>query len=192
VNSYNGELGFNGGATGGNMVAPNTGLNGKGTSVNVILSNRFDVSDTVYVEPLAGLTWGRYSFDDVYFNPAFASSGVSGRMALAPIESWLARIGANLGGTFAVDDNLYIAPFVHGSVWHEFAGNSTATAYVSASNQSFAFPVTTDRVNTFGQVGLGVQFKVLNLDLLGFVRGDVRFGDSINGKAINIGVRKQF
>jgi hypothetical protein len=81
---------------------------------------------------------------------------------------------------------------VHGSVWHEFAGNTSSTAYVGFNASNFVFPLTTERVNTFGQVGLGMQFKVLNLDLLGFVRGDVRFGDAINGKAINIGMRKQF
>jgi len=35
-------------------------------------------------------------------------------------------------------------------------------------------------------------FKILSMDLLGFVRGDLRFGDNLNGKAINIGIKKQF
>lgn len=30
------------------------------------------------------------------------------------------------------------------------------------------------------------------MDLLGFVRGDLRFGNNLTGKAINIGIRKQF
>jgi len=190
VNSYNGDLGFGGGY----LVAPNTSLTGKGTSVNVNVSNRFDLSDTVYVEPLAGFTWGRYSFDDVYFNPNLSTpaSSVQGRMAFAPIESYLGRVGANLGGTFLVSDNLAIAPFVHTSVWREFGSAAATTAFVSTGANSFAFPGSVDRVGTFGQVGVGFQFKVLNLDLLGFARGDMRFGDSLNGKAINIGLRKQF
>jgi len=45
---------------------------------------------------------------------------------------------------------------------------------------------------TFGQVGAAVQFKVLDIDLLGFVRGDLLFGNSITGAGLNIGLRKQF
>jgi outer membrane autotransporter protein len=188
VTSYNGDLTV----AGGYMVAPNTKLTGQGTSVNAIVSNRFDINDTIYVEPLAGLTWGRYTFDDVYFNPALGASGTSGRISLAPIESWLGRVGANFGGTFLISDNIAVAPFVHTSIWHEFAGNTSSTAYVGFNNLNFAFPLATERVNTFGQVGLGAQFKILSMDLMGFVRGDMRFGDNLNGKALNIGIRKQF
>src|SRR4029079_9341859 len=131
VNAYNGDLNVATANSNGFIVAPNTPLTGTGTSVNAILSNRFDLHDTVYVEPMAGLTWGRYTFNDVNFNSALAAAGVSGRLSLAPVDSWLAKVGANFGGTFLVSDNLAIVPFVHTSVWHEFAPPTTATAFVS-------------------------------------------------------------
>jgi hypothetical protein len=77
-------------------------------------------------------------------------------------------------------------------VWREFGSNVTASALVNIGGSSFNFPVSIDRVGTFGQVGIGAQFKILDMDLLGFVRGDMRFGYNLNGKAINIGIKKQF
>ena len=174
------------------VVAPNSLLTGTGISVNVDLSNRFDLSDHVYVEPLLGLTYGNYSFNNLYFNQALSSTGTSGLMSFQPIESWLGRIGANLGGTFMASDNIALAPFVHASVWREFVGNDIVNAYVNNSGSSFNFAVNSDRVGTFGQIGAGVQFKLLDFGLLGFIRGDLRFGNALNGQAVNIGFRKQF
>src|SRR6185436_12706804 len=186
VNSFNGDLASSTG-TGGFLVAPNTPIAGRGISVNAVVSNRFDLNDTIFVEPLAGLTYGKYSFNDVFFNPQLGINNgqgtmVNGRMAIAPVESWLARLGANFGGTFLVSDNLAVAPFVHASVWREFGAQVQATAFAQVGTQSFTFPVNVDRVGTFGQIGVGAQFKVLSMDLLGFVRGDMRFGDNLNGK----------
>jgi hypothetical protein len=63
---------------------------------------------------------------------------------------------------------------------------------VSGGTSSVNFGITSDRIGTFGQVGAGVQFKVLDIDLLGFVRGDLLFGNNITGAVLNIGLRKQF
>jgi hypothetical protein len=68
------------------------------------------------------------------------------------------------------------------------AASSSAVGGVASVN----FGITSDRVGTFGQVGAAVQFKVLDIDLLGFVRGDLLFGNSITGAGLNIGLRKQF
>jgi outer membrane autotransporter protein len=89
-------------------------------------------------------------------------------------------------------DNIALAPFVHASVWREFAGDNIVNAYVNNSGSSFNFAVNSDRVGTFGQIGAGVQFKLLDFGLLGFIRGDLRFGNALNGQAVNIGFRKQF
>jgi outer membrane autotransporter protein len=141
---------------------------------------------------VVGLTYGSYSFDNVYFNTALNSVGTSGQIGFDTINSWLGRAGANFGGTFLASDNLALAPFVHGSVWHEFVGPSTASSTVFNGGSAFNFGVSTERVGTFGQVGVGLQFKVLDLDFLGFVRGDIRFGSNIQGQALNIGFKKQF
>ena len=53
--------------------------------------------------------------------------------------------------------------------------------------------IATDRVGTYGQASAGVTFIPVNLpSLTGFVRGDVRFGEKINGWAVNAGLRYQF
>jgi hypothetical protein len=187
---YNGTMSSFTNATNTFLVSPNTPLTGTGWSLNANISNRFNVKDWLYVEPLVSLSWGTYHFDNMPFNPALGlgSSGIK----FDPIEILLGRVGANVGATFTATDNLALAPFVHGSVWHDFAKPATASALVSGGAASVNFGITSDRIGTFGQVGAGVQFKVLDIDLLGFVRGDLLFGNNITGAALNIGLRKQF
>ncbi len=54
------------------------------------------------------------------------------------------------------------------------------------------FASQTERVGTFGQVGGGLQLRLLDSPWSGFVRGDYRFGDKIDGFALNAGVRGNF
>ena len=105
-------------------------------------------------------------------------------------DSTLGRLGVNFGAAFQAGERLILAPFGTLSVWREFGRPSTAHVFINSAGQTF--DVATQRVGTFGQAGVGVQFKVLNSPLLGFVRGDVRFGQRIEGKALNAGVRLQF
>jgi len=166
-----------------NFVNPNTSLKGLGLSVNANMSYRVPVFETWYVEPLIGVSKGRYTFSNVQL-----ASAPNDQMAFNPTSSWLGRAGVNVGTNFVVSDKLVLAPFVHASVWREFAGDSKAQAQVAG----LSFDVATQRVGTFGQVGAGLQFKVLDTALLGFVRGDVRFGEKANGKAVNVGLKMQF
>ena len=53
-------------------------------------------------------------------------------------------------------------------------------------------PILTDRVGTFGQVGVGSSFQILDTPILGYVRSDFRFGDRLEGYALNGGIRYQF
>jgi hypothetical protein len=48
------------------------------------------------------------------------------------------------------------------------------------------------RIGTFGQLGLGVSGQVVQTGLLGFVRGDWRFGQNLSGYAVVGGLRYQF
>jgi outer membrane autotransporter protein len=73
-------------------------------------------------------------------------------------------------------------------VWHEFAGDTSGTFSFTGNTKAF----TTDRVGTFGQIGLGVTAQSLNTGLLGFVRADYRIGEKTTGYSINAGVRYQF
>jgi hypothetical protein len=187
---YSGNiLSFNSDA-GGFLVSPRTSLTGTGWSVNANVANRFFLQDWLYAEPLLGLNWGTYQFNPVAFSTGIG--GTSSSINFAPIEIFLGRVGTNLGAAVELSDNVTLAPFIHGSIWHDFANPSTATAQVSGSGATVNFGVTADRIGTFGQVGAGINFKVHNVDLVGFARGDLLFGNTITGASFNIGLRKQF
>ncbi len=105
-----------------------------------------------------------------------------GALQFSDIDSILGRLGVRAGTTFVAGDTLALQPFVTGSIWNEFAGNALSrflpTSTVQGSTDFFV-PIQTTRVGTFGQVGVGVTGQLLGTDLLGFVRGDVRFGDRL-------------
>jgi hypothetical protein len=52
--------------------------------------------------------------------------------------------------------------------------------------------MTSTRVGTFGQVGAGVAAQIIGTDLVGFLRGDYRFGGNITGGTLNGGIRYTF
>ncbi|GJD45617.1 hypothetical protein AFCDBAGC_3491 [Methylobacterium cerastii] len=117
-----------------------------------------------------------------------------GALSFQPIDSILGRFGVRAGTTFVAGETLAVQPFVTLSVWNEFAGNAASrfTAASIATDASNFVPILTNRVGTFGQVGLGITGQILGTDLLGYVRGDLRFGDRIDGYSINGGVRYPF
>ena len=67
-------------------------------------------------------------------------------------------------------------------------GLSSSTATLSGA----AIPVTTTRVGTFYQASAGISGQVLNTGLLGFVRGDARFGENLSGWSLLAGGRYTF
>ncbi len=158
-------------------------VTGDGISVNANMSYRVNLFESWYVEPTIGVSKGRYTFGNLPL-----ATGTGDQATFAAINSILGRAGANIGTSFVVQDKLILAPFIHGSVWHEFASDAKA----QASTVGLAFNATTERVGTFGQVGGGLQFKIVDSNFLGFVRGDYRFGDKVHGKAFNAGLKLQF
>jgi hypothetical protein len=119
---------------------------------------------------------------------------IGGTLQFRDIDSILGRFGLRFGTAFQATENLAVQPFVTGSVWHEFAGNTVSrfvSANIAADPNAFV-PIVTDRVGTFGQVGVGISAQVLDTPLLGYVRSDFRFGDKLEGYAVNGGIRYQF
>ncbi|WP_342363960.1 autotransporter outer membrane beta-barrel domain-containing protein [Terrarubrum flagellatum] len=158
-------------------------LTGDGLSLNANMSYRLSLFESWYVEPSIGVSKGRYTFGNLPL-----ATGTGDQATFAAINSILGRAGANIGTSFVVQDKLILAPFIHGSVWHEFASDTKATVQTIGTT----FDVTSERVGTFGQVGGGLQFKIVDTNFLGFVRGDYRFGDKVHGKAFNAGLKLQF
>ena len=74
-------------------------------------------------------------------------------------------------------------------VLHEFE-TSAGGSFTSVGGTPFQ--LTTDRVGTFYQVSAGLAASAMTNGLLGFVRGDYRFGDKLNGAAVVAGMRYTF
>lgn len=176
-------------SSGVNFVPRGTILSGAGTSVNLQASYRMMLTDRVFIEPQAGYSYGMSSFGVVgMFNGAGGAQ--VGAIDFSDAKTSLGRVGLLAGTTVQLTDTLYVAPFVHAIVWREFADPTTATTTLVPSGQKFV--ATTERVGTFGQIGGGMQFRLLESPFSGFVRGDVRFGEKIDGLAFNVGMRGNF
>ncbi|MCK2055256.1 hypothetical protein [Methylobacterium sp. 37f] len=118
-----------------------------------------------------------------------------GTLAIDSIDSILGRVGFRVGTTLTAGDTFALQPFVTASLWNEFAGNA-ASRFIASSAGTFdpnaTVPILTNRVGMFGQVGVGVSGALLGTDLIGYVRGDVRFGERLDGYSLNGGVRYPF
>lgn len=166
------------------FVNRNTKLSGSGLNYNAQAQYRFNF-ERFYIEPLVGISRGTTRFGALAL-----ATGASDNLLFNDSNSVLGRVGVNVGTAMQVTEKLILVPFAHVSVWKEFEKSTKARAVFGSVGQSF--DVQTDRVGEFGQVGLGVQFRLLDSPWLGFIRGDVRFGDKTDGKALNAGVRAQF
>ena len=63
---------------------------------------------------------------------------------------------------------------------------------VPAGFPNLTSTLTTSRVGTYGQFGLGVAGQVIDTGWLGYARVDYRTGENIEGVSGNIGLRYQF
>jgi hypothetical protein len=138
------------------------------------------------VEPSIGLSYTQSEFDNIVVNG-------NSLLQFDQVKSLLGRASLRLADTLKPMDRLVLQPFVVGTVWHEFAGDSTGR-YVNdfAATTAAVVPVAVDRVGTFGQVGVGISGQLIDTGFLGFVRGDVRFGEKINGFGVVGGARYTF
>jgi hypothetical protein len=163
-----------------------TNLAGKAFAINASAGYRFDLPGSWFIEPSGAFMYSRLRVDSL---PLGLGGGTTAYLVFNSFQSAIGRVGLRAGTTYVLDSfQLALQPFVTASVWREFAGNTntnftTGTAIV---------PLSVTRVGTFGQVGIGVSGQVLKTGLIGFIRGDYRFGDHINGYALVGGLRYQF
>jgi opacity protein-like surface antigen len=171
-------------------------------SVSAGAGYNFGLQDGWFVEPSAGVIWAQTQVDP------FALGGpvpvpVSGTLAIHDIESLIGRATLRFGRTFMSGDMTW-TPFGSASVFHEFAPDVTST-FQTCVNCSFigtspfnATPATmtvttnTTRVGTFGQFSAGLAGQLTNSGWVGFVRGDYRIGQNLEGWTANAGLRYNF
>ncbi|PNG26734.1 autotransporter domain-containing protein [Methylocella silvestris] len=163
-------------------------LNGTAVAANASAGYRVDLPSAWFIEPSVAFMYSNLHMDSLRVG-LDASGTSSGTLDFNPFESALGRAGARVGTTYVFEQaELALQPFVTGSVWREFAGDSYTTFSAGASS----VPLSVTRIGTFGQVGVGVSGQVLKTGLLGFLRGDYRFGGNIEGYAVVAGMRYQF
>ncbi len=172
-------------STGFIFVNPHQRLKGDGLSFNGALSYRIAIGERFHIEPQVGLSKGRTSFGLLPF-----ATGRQDFLRIDPMASLMGRIGLDAGASFALADRITVAPFVSGSLWHEFARPIRTQSSIGSPAQ--AFVAETDRTGTFGQLGAGLKLSHGDGALAGFVRGDLRFGEKTSGQALNAGIRLTF
>ncbi|HLK81830.1 MAG TPA: autotransporter outer membrane beta-barrel domain-containing protein, partial [Xanthobacteraceae bacterium] len=164
-------------------------LKGHGDSFSGSAGYHFDLVNNWFVEPAAGFGLTQTQFDTLATNLGQQAQGIApGTISFDSIFSMLVHGGARVGTSFIVADTLALQPFGTLSVWRELGGQSNATF----ADGGVSDPLTLSRVGTFYQAGIGLSAQLLNTGLIGFARGDFRWGDNLNGAAVVGGLRYTF
>ena len=168
----------------------NTDLKGHSTSVASAVGYHFDLVDHWFVEPAAGFGLTQTQFNTLQTNLNQTAQGIApGTISFDSMLSMLVHAGARVGTTTIVADKLALQPFGTLSVWRELGGELSSTF---AQAGGVADAIALDRVGTFYQAGIGVTAQLLDTGFVGFARGDVRWGDRLDGMSIIGGVRYTF
>ena len=166
-------------------------------SVSAGAGYNFGLQDGWFVEPSAGVIWSQTQVD------RFAVGGpvpvpVSGTLAINDIESLIGRATLRFGRTFTSGDMTW-TPFGSASVFREFAPSVASTFQTCAQCGfigQFEAPLTlttnTTRIGWFGQFSAGLAGQLTDTSWVGFVRGDYRIGQNIEGWTANAGLRYNF
>jgi len=171
------------------------GAQGIGISANV--GYNFDAGNGWSIEPSAGFVYSNTSVDR-YVDPG-SGPGIQTTVDTNNIESALGRLSLRVAKSVETS-NVIWQPFVTGSVIHEFAGNvvSNITTFSNMYKDPYGIPIplndttTTSRVGTYGQYSVGLAAQFVNTGLVGYVRGDYRNGENIEGWGANAGLRYSF
>ena len=180
----------------------NQQLDARGISGTLNLGYNHQLGNGWFIEPSAGIIVSRVDVDPfnvsgtlvLAANPGFAPPGT---LQINRIDSTLGRLSVRTGTTIVTDKVIW-QPFATASVYHEFENDSSAIyAGAPAGTTTLGIPsinaaFTTDRVGTYGQFGVGVAGQLVGTGWLGYVRGDYRTGDRIEGWSLNGGLRYQF
>jgi outer membrane autotransporter protein len=165
----------------------------RGISMNGNVAYNQKLSNYWFVEPSAGIVWSKTHVDPSNVPaPGFAPLWA---LTVNDIESTLGRLSVRVGTTL-MSGNVVWQPFVSASVIHEFQGGATSSLSINSAAMGLSLPnlssTVTSSFGTFGQLGVGVAAKVASTGWLGYLRGDYRHGDYIEGWSVNGGLRYQF
>ena len=163
--------------------------NARGISIAGSIGYNIQLTDNWFVEPSAGVIWSRTEIDPVNGAPLIGGVNVPGVVNVDDVRTTLGHAGLRVGRSF-VTGNLALQPFAAASIWHEFEGDATANA--ATVPPTFTLTQSTTRVGTYGQYALGLAGTIPNTGWVGYIRGDYRNGENIDGWSVNGGIRYQF
>lgn len=190
----------------------NQRLDARSTSITGNVGYQIPMSDGWFIEPSAGAVYSEVKVDRLQIGGAYFLAGNPNGYA-APLsvkirdfDSLLGRASLRFGKNIQLEQYA-LQPFVTASVINEFGG--TVRTDISTDFASFGAlfgpggaaalaPYDTQgtlrsaRIGTYGQFSAGVAGQVLNTGWLGYVRGDYRTGDRVEGWGISGGLRYQF
>jgi opacity protein-like surface antigen len=156
-----------------------------------------------FIEPSAGIIWSRMRVDPLNvpgtgvvgmpIGPGFVPPWV---LTVNDIDSTLGRLSARVGTT-VTSGSIVWQPFASAGVFHEFQGGVTSSltsnfSAISVSLPTLSSTVSTAGLGTYGQFGLGIAAQNTGSGWVGYLRGDYRTGDNIEGWSVNGGLRYQF
>jgi outer membrane autotransporter protein len=161
----------------------------------------FQLDNNYFIQPSVGVVYSRVNLDSLYTDPMVLGTtqiiAYPAKITLGDIETLPARVGVMIGKSSIDLVGVSVSPFVTASVWHEFAGNTTASAtWVPEIGSKFgtpgSFSSTTTRIGTFGQYSFGANLSIPGTGWLGYARVDYRNGQNIEALTVNGGLRYQF
>jgi len=181
-------------------------FNARGISLTGNVAYNQNLGNHWFIEPSAGIIWSRTRVDALNV-PGTGIGGTPVGPGFVPpwlltvndIDSVLGRFSVRAGTNITSGDVVW-QPFASASVFHEFRGGVTSSlsSNFSALGPAFAglpslsSTVTTGGLGTYGQFGLGIAAQLVDTSWIGYLRGDYRTGDNIEGWSVNGGVRYQF
>ena len=165
-------------ATNGLAGLNNAGFNGATNNFNSFTGYHADLDNNWFLEPSVGISLTRTTLDGSHHHRRHhgVRHGEEHARPRAPLRG---------GTSINVQDKFALQPFAQLSVWHEFQDQASSTVTLAGT----PIPLTVTRVGTFYQGSGGVTFQVLGTGFLGFMKGDVRWGENLSGWTAQGGAR---
>ena len=170
-------------------------FSGRGITLTGSVGQRFELGSGWFIEPSVGVIWSRVSVDVLPIpggpSPLFPFPLPAGTASFDDVSSLIGRAGVRAGTGF-VAGPLALQPYVTASLWHEFADDVTARFSCGVPCPPLGLDLTTSRIGTYGQFGVGIAGQIIDTGWLGYARFDYRTGENIEGYSLNAGLRYQW
>jgi opacity protein-like surface antigen len=162
-------------------------FNARGYALTANVGYTIPLHNNWFIEPSAGIVWSKVKVDEL--NVAGPLGFFPGTVQIQDIDSLLGRLSLSVGTNLRTGMVTW-QPYATASVVHEFADDVTTT--LTGFNLPIDGVLVTSRIGTYGQFALGTAAVLGNTGLLGYVRGDYRIGENVEGWSVNAGLRYQF